>query len=231
MRPNYATSLSIQEFATFRTVRKMLAPGPDDTTLWVAYDAPQRCRGSTCHRGDSVILLGQCIEQQGTLAEGLDSMRSKTHQRVRACFRWSTPGCMASVPLSSPGETPTHYSKEVHLVLMREHIAGKFGEVVVNLDEVSSSDWEDRTHNVSAIHVDYSNSPHYRNGTFLACVSTARNSVNFDLLSWMASLILYWTADLNERANDRPQYQQEVEACFSHYVHLSSLWDSRLISF
>jgi hypothetical protein len=33
---------------------------------------------------------------------------------------------------------------KANIVLMRMHIAGKFAELVFNLDQVGSSDWEDR---------------------------------------------------------------------------------------
>jgi hypothetical protein len=33
---------------------------------------------------------------------------------------------------------------EVNIALMRMHVAGKFAELVFNLDQVGSSDWEDR---------------------------------------------------------------------------------------
>jgi hypothetical protein len=69
---------------------------------------------------------------------------------------------------------------EAHIALMRTHITGQFSELVSNLDEVGSSDWEDRkprkvlaTLTVSASEVFHSVSRRYCHVTLLACVSVA----------------------------------------------------------
>jgi hypothetical protein len=73
---------------------------------------------------------------------------------------------------------------EVHIAIMRTHIPGGFSEMVFNLDEMGSSDWDDRKPRkalapvtVSAGDVFHCVSRQYRHVTLLACVSATGDAL------------------------------------------------------
>jgi hypothetical protein len=79
---------------------------------------------------------------------------------------------------------------KAHIELMRTHSAGKFVELIFNLDQVDSWDWEDckprtviASRAVSVHDRYYPVSRCYRHVTLLACVSAACDSLTLMIVS------------------------------------------------
>jgi hypothetical protein len=79
---------------------------------------------------------------------------------------------------------------EEHIQLAKLVIAGKFSELVFNLDEVGSSDWEDQKpkkvivpRSVSPDDVYHSVSRRYRPVTLLACISAVGDALTPTIIS------------------------------------------------
>jgi hypothetical protein len=89
-----------------------------------------------------------------------------------------------SLPQEDTGMIVPRAHLEEHIRIARSLIAGIFSELVFNLDEVGSSDWEDRKpkkvivpRSVSPDDVYHPVRPRYRHMTLLACVSAAGDAL------------------------------------------------------
>jgi hypothetical protein len=94
---------------------------------------------------------------------------------------------------------------EEHIQLAKLVIAGKFSELVFDLDEVSFSDWEDwkpkkviGLRSVSLDNVYHSVSRRCQHVTFLACISAAGAALNPMIISASPILASLWAQDLRQ---------------------------------
>jgi hypothetical protein len=94
---------------------------------------------------------------------------------------------------------------EAHIALMRTHVTGRFSEIVFNLDELGSSDWEDRKPRkvlapvaVSAGEMFHSVSRRYRHVTLLACVSAAGDALTPMIISQAPVRDSLWSRSLRQ---------------------------------
>jgi hypothetical protein len=99
-------------------------------------------------------------------------------------------GLCPSVPQEDMRMTVPRIHLEQHIITMKEHIVAKLSELVFDLDEVASSELEDRKPKkaiapqvVSPDDIYRSVARRYRHMTLLACISAAGDAPTFWLLA------------------------------------------------
>jgi hypothetical protein len=113
-------------------------------------------------------------------------MKSKdSDTRVDKCFHCHAPGRTANLSLHPSGYTRLAVSRsqlEEHINPLKVHLTGKCTDLVFNLGELGSDDWEDQkikkvitSATVPKEDISHSVSRHLRQITFLACVSAAED--------------------------------------------------------
>jgi hypothetical protein len=110
-----------------------------------------------------------------------------------------------SLPQEDTRLTVPREHLEAHIGNMKNIVEGKFSELVFNLDEVGSSDWEDRKprkviapRSVSPHDVFHPVSRKYRHLTLLACVSAAGTSLTPMVLTSCPIRDSLWTTGLRQ---------------------------------
>jgi hypothetical protein len=94
---------------------------------------------------------------------------------------------------------------EDHIRVLEKHIAGKLAELVFNLDELGSADWEDRRAkkviapaNVRREDVHHPVSRRHRHTTILACVSAAGDALTPLLITGSPIPETLWSRGLRQ---------------------------------
>jgi hypothetical protein len=110
-----------------------------------------------------------------------------------------------SLPLEDARLTVPREQLEEHIKTMKTVLAGKYSELVFNLDEVGSSEWEDRKpkkvivpQGIPADEVYHSVSRRYRHVTLLACVSAAGDALTPMVISGPPIRDSLWTKGLRQ---------------------------------
>ena len=92
--------------------------------------------------------------------------------------------CCRSLPQEDTRLTVPRVQLEEHIQTMKIHVAGRFSELIFNLDELGSADWEDRKVKKVIVPADvrkedvyHAVSRRHRHVTLLACVSAAGDAL------------------------------------------------------
>jgi hypothetical protein len=113
-----------------------------------------------------------------------------------------------SIPFEDTRLMVSHKQLEQHINIMKLFLAKKCWELVFNLDEVNSSEWDDQKpkqvivpQNILADDMYYSISRRYRHVTFLACVSVTEDVLMPMIISEPPVRDSLWTKILRQDEN------------------------------
>jgi hypothetical protein len=192
-------AVSVRELATLfnanrRTVQKNLTRGPEDPAVPGRHNALDDVSEAAIV---ATVLESFRVGEAMRVGELLTMVQKRHNPRLTRGWVHAFLGRHLGelkICRSLPQEDlrlviPRAYLED-HIRLMREHITGKFSELVFNLDEVGSSDWEDRKPrkviaplDVAAGNVFHPVSRKYRHVTLLACVSAAGDALTPMIIS------------------------------------------------
>jgi hypothetical protein len=133
-----------------------------------------------------------------------------------------------SIPQDDTRLTIPRENLERHIQNMRSIVEGKFAELVFNLDEVGSSDWEDRKprkvvapRGVSPKDVNHPVSRKFRHLTLLACVSAGGNALTPMILTSTPIRNSLWATGLRQNIDAMIRFRNPAymtEELFHEYL-------------
>jgi hypothetical protein len=204
-----ANQLAVVFEMNVRTIRKYLLHGPQDPK------APGRHRAldETLESELTAIILqafneGKAMTKRQVLAlvrERYSPKLTKGWLHAFVARHLDALQVCRSLPQEDTRLTVPREHLEAHIENMKSIVAGKFAELVFNLDEVGSSDWEDRKPRkviapraVSPDDVYHPVSRRYRHLTLLACVSAGGDALTPMVLTSSPIRDAVWSTGLRE---------------------------------